>query len=274
MVRFDVFNGPRNETHRHSYNRKFVDKTKSLSNVFVSVCKCVYWSTHSQTANTLTEYISVLCVSASGKAFVCERQRARQYSYGWFDVYVNIFLRVSLEIRLLFFSCIGVVFVWKVWLFLKNYFYFFLRFDFAGPLKISNGSGTRQRQSEKAQAIRFSNCRQLVFLFCLWWHKTLRFKCLAEGEWVCDVCYTHSCHFCCSYSPWRWCVWFVFSPLALLLSFSLNNRTDMILTSIPSDSKSHNVYWLHCRTFMLRTWNFVIYSDDLPYTKAKVLLFM
>lgn len=165
---------------------------------------------HTHKQQTHSPNISVFCVWVLQAKRLCVNDNARDsiatgdsmsmltFFYVFHLKFVAVFFLCSSPIDTCVYWCC-VVFVWKVWLFLKNYFYFFLRFDFAGPLKISNGSGIRQRQSEKAQAIRFSNCRQLVFLFCLWWHKTLRFKCLAEGEWVCDVCYTHSCHFCCSH---------------------------------------------------------------------------
>lgn len=146
----------------HTHYCKFADKRKSLPNVFVSVST----GPHRHKQQT---HVSRRCVCVCfRRAVECEWQHrlfagARQYSYGWFDVYVNIFTCFtwnSLLLCLLYSSpintfqtyvCVGVVFVQKVWLFWKLFLFFFALIHIE-RLKISrasdNGSGGTRQAAE------------------------------------------------------------------------------------------------------------------------------
>lgn len=225
-----------------TYNRKFPDKSKKLLCIWVFLCACVsiavFTQKHTRT-HTLTEYINVYALGER----LYERQHkplARQYSYGWFDVYMLTFLRVSLEICCWLFSslvppstcvCVLVLCLYEKFCCFEKLFLFFFFTLICWVAKISNGT----RLEWESTSFSILNCRQLVFFSDDIKHCDLNAspkvsECMIHKN-------THSCHFCCSFSM---VVFFraLFEPY----------RYDI---DIDTDSQYHNVYWLHFNTFML-----------------------
>lgn len=127
--------------------------TTANSSIKPKVCQMYLWAyasvstgPHTHKQQTHSPNISVFCVWVLQAKRLCVNDNARDsIATGDSMSMLTFFTRFtwkSLAVFFVYWCC--AVFVWKVWLFLKNYFYFFLRFDLAGPLKISNGSGTRQ----------------------------------------------------------------------------------------------------------------------------------
>lgn len=152
IIYFDVFNGHERHTERKREKERW------------------YLRTRTRNTHTITDLFMHMCLSVNVHARgirLCERQHktlARQYRYGCYSVYVNIF-NVFFSWNSMFSMCM-VVFVRWVWLFWKCVFGFWFLFSlwYARPQKLATAAvAAAHRSSEKVLAFRFLTGGNLCF---------------------------------------------------------------------------------------------------------------